>query len=376
MSVVWQMRRWRCAERLCERGSFTESVPAVPARARLTTRLRAELGHAVPVQGRAVSEGAGHYRVGWATAHAAFVAHVSPALNAALLPVRVLGIDETRRGKPTWVRDPESGRWLLECDRWHTGFVDAAGTAGLLGQVEGRSADVVAAWLGAQPEQWRAGITHVTIDLSASYAKAVREALPNAVLVADRFHLVRLGNEAVTGVRQRVIREHEGRRGRKVDPAWVVRRRLLTAYERLRPETFVAMWNSLIDTGDPGIDILPASLVKEDLRALLALSGTNPDLTHLRDKLYTFYRRAAASTSPEVHRLAATVETWWPAVEAAIVTNYSNARSEGYNRLAKHVGRNAFGFRNPVNQRRRIRWACTRQRRRASAVTTELPGHV
>jgi transposase len=75
-----------------------------------------------------------------------------------------------------------------------------------------------------------------------------------------------------------------------------------------------------------------------------------------------------------LHRLAATVEAWWPAIEAGILTGYSNSRSEGYNRLAKHQGRNAFGFRNPVNQRRRIRWACTRQYRRASAVKTTLPG--
>ena len=75
-----------------------------------------------------------------------------------------------------------------------------------------------------------------------------------------------------------------------------------------------------------------------------------------------------------MHRLAATVEAWWDAVEAAITTGYSNARSEGYNRLAKHQGRNAFGFRNVENQRRRIRWACTRQHRRASAILTRLPG--
>lgn len=31
--------------------------------------------------------------------------------------------------------------------------------------------------------------THVTIDLSASYLKAVTDALPIAVVVADRFHL-------------------------------------------------------------------------------------------------------------------------------------------------------------------------------------------
>jgi transposase len=78
----------------------------------------------------------------------------------------------------------------------------------------------------------------VTIDLSASYAMAVRDALPDAVLVADRFHLVALANDMLTEVRQRVIRESCGRRGRKADPAWAARRRLLTGHERLRPESF------------------------------------------------------------------------------------------------------------------------------------------
>jgi len=82
----------------------------------------------------------------------------------------------------------------------------------------------------------------------------------------------------------------------------------------------------------------------------------------------------AATDAPEAQRLAATVETWWPAIENGLVTGYSNARSEGYNRLAKHVGRDAFGVRNPDNQRRRIRWACTRQHRRELVKRTDLPG--
>ena len=65
----------------------------------------------------------------------------------------------------------------------------------------------------------------MAIDLSASYAAAIRAGLPHAVIVADRFHLVRLAGDTVTAVRQRVIREAEGRRGRKVDPAWRLRRR-------------------------------------------------------------------------------------------------------------------------------------------------------
>ena len=44
LRLIWHKRRWRCKERLCPRASFTESLPAVRARSRLTTRLRTELG--------------------------------------------------------------------------------------------------------------------------------------------------------------------------------------------------------------------------------------------------------------------------------------------------------------------------------------------
>jgi len=66
--------------------------------------------------------------------------------------------------------------------------------------------------------------------------------------------------------------------------------------------------------------------------------------------------------------LAAAIEAWWPAIEAAVLIGYSNARAGGYNRLAKHQQRNAFGFSNSANRCRRIRFAGTRQHRRASAV--------
>ena len=324
--------------------------------------------------------GRGRYRVSWPVAHAAFVAHVDAELAAPLPPVEVLGIDETRRGKPVWAQDPDTCRWHLVADRWLTGIVDAAGTGGLLGHVDGRTAEVVADWLRDQPQAWLDGVTHVCIDLSGSYAKAVADALPDAVLVADRFHLVRLGNDMVTAVRQRATRELRGRRGRKKDPEWASRRRLLTGHERLSPVAFARLWNGLVDAGDLGVEILHAYAVKEALRDLLALAptpGTSvPDRSAISHRLWRFLDLAAATDSPEVHRLAATIEAWWPAIEAGLVTGHSNARSEGYNRLAKHQGRNAFGFRNTENQRRRIRWACTRQHRRASAAISEVPGQV
>ena len=45
-------------------------------------------------------------------------------------------------------------------------------------------------------------------------------------------------------------------------------------------------------------------------------------------------------------------------------------RSESLNRFAKLEARLAYGFRNPVNQRRRVRIACTRGTRRRSRNVT------
>lgn len=382
--LVWRKSRWRCREPGCARVSFTESLPGVPARARLTARVKQLCGKGIGEVFANVLAGAVHYGISWPVAHAAFVAHVAAVeamIRAEQPPVRVVGIDETRRGKQLWSRDPVTGKWALVADRWLTGIVDAHGQAGLLGHVQGRSAGKVAAWFTAQPQAWRDGVTHVTIDLSASYAKAVADALPDAVLVADRFHLVRLANDMLTETRQYLTRETRGRRGRKRDPEWAARRRLLTARERLSDEAFARMWNTLLDEGDLGLELLGAYIVKECLRDLLDLAptpGTSmPNRGEISQRLFRFNAWAAESDLPAVHRLAATIEKWWPAVESALITGYHNARSEGYNRLAKHQARNAFGFRNTTNQNRRIRWACTRQHRRAAtAINTRLPAQI
>lgn len=47
LRFVWHKSRWRCRESACPRLSFTESLPQVPARCRLTTRLYEQVGAGV-----------------------------------------------------------------------------------------------------------------------------------------------------------------------------------------------------------------------------------------------------------------------------------------------------------------------------------------
>jgi len=66
-----------------------------------------------------------------------------------------------------------------------------------VGAGQRRDVATVVDWIQAQSQKFRAGITHVAIDMSASYAKAVRRALPHARIVIDHFHLVKLANQMI-----------------------------------------------------------------------------------------------------------------------------------------------------------------------------------
>ena len=363
--VRWNKTRWRCREDYCERSSFTEAIAQVPARARTTARLRTQIGAAVGDAARSVAEVAAAHGVSWPTAHRAFVAHAEKVL-AEPHPTPVLGIDETRRGKPRWERCEATGRWV-RVDPWDTGFVDLAGDQGLLGQREGRTGAAVIDWLSQRTPQFREAVQFVAIDPAAVYASAIRTPglLPNATLVVDHFHLVALANDALTKVRRRVTWDLRDRRGRRIDPEWANRRRLLRARERLSDNSFAKMWNAIVSEDDTS-QILSAWIAKEELRTLLSTVRIGGDPHLSRHRLHRFLAWCIDSQIPELLTLAATIDQWWPEINAFVQTGITNARTEGYNRLVKQVKRGGCGFRNRENSARRIRFHCTRKQRAAT----------
>jgi transposase len=363
--LVWHKRRWRCQAPGCGRGSFTEVISQLPTRARVTARLKTAAGQAVAVGGRTIAQAGRDYDLSWPVVAAAFTtqatALLAPEPAPEPEPVTVLGIDETRRGRPRFTRNAETGKLEQTADRWHTGFVDLHGGQGLLGQVEGRAAADVGAWLAAQPQQWRDDIRTVAIDMCPAYRAAVREHLPDAMLVVDHFHVVQLANQMISQVRRRATATLRGRRVRATDPEYGIRRRLLRNREDLTDAQLADMWNRLIDLGPPGETILTAWIAKEELRTLLALARTRPVRYEISARLHAFYQWCADTRIPELHRLAGTIETWWPQIEAFLHTGVTNAASEGINRLIKLEARNAYGFRNTTNQRLRSRCATSRK---------------
>ena len=97
---------------------------------------------------------------------------------------------------------------------------------------------------------------------------------------------------------------------------------------------------------------------EELIRSLLGLARAGgPDRSLIWQRLTDFYTHCADSEIAQLRRLAWTVNAWQPSVIEGLMTGISNGRTEGYNRIVKHVGRIAFGFRNTGNQKRRIRFA-------------------
>ena len=176
VSVTARLRRMRCQVLGCAVQTFREQVPDLVERyQRRTVRLAGQVSAvARGLGGRAGARLLPVLGIG-GSRHCLIRALLRIPLPALAVP-RVLGIDDfaLRRGLvyATILIDAETGR-----------RVDV---------IEGRTADVVGAWLRAHP-----GAEVVTRDGSGAYGEAVRSALPDAVQCGDRWHLWHLLGEAV-----------------------------------------------------------------------------------------------------------------------------------------------------------------------------------
>ena len=346
VELVWVKRRWFCDQARCPRRTFSEVTDQVPAFARSTARLCQALVAAVVVSGRAATEVARAHRVSWWLVQAMLGAAADLITDPDDVGVRRLGVDEHRYRSVRFFRD-EHGGWR-RYEPWMTTLVDAE-TGRVLGVVDGRDSAGVGAWLAARSSAWRDAVEVVAIDPSAAFRKALRDQLPAAAISVDPFHLVKLANDVVTQVRQRVVREQKGRRGRGIDPAWTNRRLLLRAGNTLSPAA-LARLKATLRADDPTDEIGAACGIKEQLRALL----TSGSLAEAAERKMLLGLYVLAADMPETDRLWATITAWWDAIEVLIVTGVTNARTEAANTSIKQIKRTGRGYRNPANYRARI----------------------
>ncbi len=199
-------------EPACEVATFTEQSPAIAApRAGVTDRAGRWMTRQVG-QGQPVSAVAAELGCDWHTVMDAALAYGTPLIEHPdrIGSVTALGLDET-----LFVRTG-----AFKARSWVTSIVDVTSPAQLLDVVEGRTAKAPPTWIDARTQAWRADIAWAALDLSGPYRKTFNDSLPDAVQVADPFHVIKLANARLDDVRRRVQQETLGHRGHRDDPLY------------------------------------------------------------------------------------------------------------------------------------------------------------
>jgi transposase len=213
--IVLSVRRFRCSTFQCRTKVFAEQLgPSITVPyARRTSRLQGLVRHlGLALGGRPAQALAGRLLLPVSKDTFLRGARAIPDDTAAEAP-RVIGIDDW-----AWRRGQRYG--TLICDLERRRVIDL---------LPDREPATLEAWLSRHPQ-----IEIVARDRNGGYGVAVTRALPNAVQVADRWHLLENSGAAFLAAVRRAmpdIRKAVG--AQKLDPE------ILTAAERLQYEGFL-----------------------------------------------------------------------------------------------------------------------------------------
>jgi len=340
--LCWRKVRWSCPDRDCVMTTWTWADPRIAAaRLVMTDRAGRWVTEQVGRYARSVNEIAVELGCDWHTVNDTVIAYGTALVDDAgrIGPVSALGLDET-----LFVRLGPFRR-----QHWSTSIVDVAGGQ-LLDVVPGRSGKGPAEWLEARGQAWRDQVRWATLDLSGPYRAVFDLILPDAVQVADPFHVCKLANAKLDECRRRVQNDTVGHRGRKTDPLYRARRLLTKADERLDEHGRTKLLG-LLDAGDPDGEVRTAWHAKEVVRSIY--DHHDPDLA------VAFVERLGRdlqdqSCPVEVRSLGRTLLRWKDQIAAWHHAQVSQGPTEGTNNLIKRVKRAAFGMTRFRNFRIRV----------------------
>lgn len=181
----------------------------------------------------------------------------------------------------------------------------------------------------------------VVMDLSRGYRSFAQSLFPQAKIVADKFHVLRLMTPAL-------IRERKNIHGHRQD-LWI-RRKLLTNRERLDYFERCDLDRYLLQ--HPKLDALYRA--KERLHQFYRTKGYG----RAKRALENLLAELKASPYEELHRLRRTLSQWREAILEYFRSRYTNAFTEAMNSIAKLVQRRGCGYRSFKNYRLRTLSSC------------------
>lgn len=262
-----------------------------------------------------------HYDIHWTTVKNIEKKHLAEKyVEINLKNIEAIGIDEVYMGKKlgekgylTIVRDLKSGAVL------HVG--------------KGKSGACLDSF-GESLKQSNSKLKYVAVDLAPSFTSWIKNNFPEATIVYDHFHVIKLMNDKVNSIRRRIMRGLEDEE--KVDL-------------KGRRWHFNINNENLSETAQEELDACcllfeelgKAYALKEALRRIYSIK----DVVFAENALVYWCERAEASGIKEMITMAKTIRKHGAGILAFWETGITSAAMEGFNNKIGWLTRQAYGYR-------------------------------
>jgi transposase len=187
----------------------------------------------------------------------------------------------------------------------------------------------------------REHVREVAIDMSGSYRSLVRKLFPQAKIVADKFHVLRLLSPSIIKERRTVQGNIFDARTRRM---LLMNRHRLDYFERSEIDIFLRR--------HPSLEVLYRA--KEKLHQIYRTNGYEK----ASKSLDRFIEELKNQTSEPLMRLGRTLRNWRNEILEYFRRRLTNAFTEQTNNRGKLVQKRGYGYRSFRNYRLRLLSAC------------------
>ena len=308
-------KRFRCVGLGCKK-VFTENIDGIPKRARVTVRMAREVLYTCDkfANMKAVSH---HTKLGNKTIYKKHYEQLELKWRERKDDPwpRTIGIDEH-----SWLRNKKRGHMdfaTLIIDYNNKRAKELLPT---------RNVGELCKMVSYIPGRER--VKNAVCDLSKPYKSFIKHHFPNAKIIADKFHVVRLLNPAINKYRKEITGD------KRKNP---IRKLLLKSAIKLDYDTRRTVEKWLKDHPD----LESVYYAKEALLKIYRCKGYQ----RARRSLRILLDGLAFSKVKELQRLRRTLMEWKDEILNYFENRITNARTEGYNNVCKQLQKRAYGYR-------------------------------
>jgi transposase len=240
-------------------------------------------------------------------------------VDTPLPSMRVIGVDE------------------ISFEKYHRYFTivyDISGDAGVLFVGKDRTSESLNGFFEQlSPEQIKS-IQVVSMDMWDPYIKSIRENLPDADIVFDRFHLKKHLNQCIDQLRRSLVAQGSTQEKRLIkDKRWVLLKKAVNHNEKDKKRL-----QELKEINSP---LYEAYLAKEQFDQFWTLKSPSEATIFLND----WFAELSSSLANAFEPFFKMIKKYISGILTYFKHGVTNAKAEGFNNKIKVLKRSAYGYR-------------------------------